>query len=562
MKGDSFTRQEELITKYEKEKGIEIDDELRIRDPGVAAFTGENIREGKLGLFLQAIKDKKVAVGSVLILESLDRLTRMKPRQSLPLFLDIINAGVTIVTLADQREHSTETIDKDNGMVLYGSLMALTQAHEESKRKSERLKSAWIGKRKNITKAFYTSRIPSWLKLSEDKIKIEAIAGKANVVKRMFDLCLAGHHAEGIARMFHREDVPVLGSKRSKSWSFSFVGQTLRNPAVTGEFTPHRMENGKRVAAGPAIPNYYPQIVTREQFNRVQHIMDSRSKNKKGGRISSKSGSIFRKLLFCGYCGSPVYRTAKGRYYKGETRRTLLCRKAKEGTGCFYVGWEYDEFEKAFLTAAPELRHAVTDKFDGKALRVKLESLMGEEKEVTDKINSLISIAESAGGSAENAPAVLLERIVELEDRRNQIKTSRVANERKLSAGMGGTAPTLKLEVMLKKLTDDETRRMVRDLMSQIFERIDLFPAGSKFQLAKLKLMHKRLVKKWGKADGHVSAHIREHFDRRKVRFFQPVLNLPGVKKRLTFSTNGKLMPEVRLDLVEDVPDDAEIAVK
>ena len=553
LKGDSFARQEELIKKYEREKGIELDDKLRITDPGVSAYTGKNVRVGKLAGFLEAIKEKKVAAGSVLILESLDRLTRMKPRQSLPLFLDIINAGVTIVTLADRCEHSEKTIDADGGdMVLYGSLIALTQAHAESKRKSDRLKSAWIGKRKNITKVFYTSRVPSWVKLADDRTTMELIPEKAAIVLRMFELCLGGHHSEGIARLFHKEKVPIVGSKRSEKWTFSYVVQTLRNPAVTGEFTPNRMENGKRVPAGPAIPNYYPQVVTKDFFNKVQFIMDSRSKGTKGGRIAGKTENIFRKILFCGYCGAPVYRTAKGRYYKGATRRTLLCRNAKDGTGCFYVGWEYDEFEKAFFASATELRIAMADKFDGKPIREELEKLLGEQKELSAKLAGLMSIAESAAESGENTPRVLLQRISELEKRREEVEAARVKVERKLSAGMDGTGPLKKLEGIPEEIKNDGTRKIVRDLIGQVLSRIDLFPAGSKMQFAKLRSMHAMLLRDHAGEHGFVNSTLREMFDRRKVRFFQPVLNLPGAGKRLSFSNTGTLVLEAARDKFED----------
>lgn len=76
LKGDSLRRQNELIDKYAKEKGLELDAEFRLVDLGVSAYRGQNLKEGKLGRFLQAIREKKVCAGSVLLVESLDRLTR------------------------------------------------------------------------------------------------------------------------------------------------------------------------------------------------------------------------------------------------------------------------------------------------------------------------------------------------------------------------------------------------------------------------------------------------------------------------------------------------------
>jgi len=556
--GDSLRRQNELIDKYTKEKKLELDSEFRYTDMGISAFRGENIREGMLGKFLECIRDGMVAPDSVLLVESLDRITRMKTREALPLFLDIINAGVTIVTLIDGREHSAASLDKDGDMMLYGSLMVLSRAHEESKTKSERLKRAWEQKRKDISTKFYTNRVPSWVKVSE-KQKFETIPEKAKIIKRMFKLLLDGDYADGIAKLFHKEEIPIVGG--AKVWSHSFVFQTLRNPAVTGEFTPHKIVDGKRVPASPSIPDFYPEVISKDVFNRTQSILDSRSRKKKGGRISAGGSHLFRKVLYCGYCGEPVYRTTKGRYYKGELRRTLVCRRAKEGTGCFYIAWEYKEFEEAFLTAATELRQTLSGKYDGKPLRKELNKLNGEKMQIDKKLSNLVSIVEAEGAGKENSPKIFFARISEHENRLEEIEKEIQATENRLAAGMQGNAPLVKLETLMKKLENEDARKQISDLISQMFTRIDLFPAGTKFDFAKLKSLHAKLVRARGKADGSVSVQIREQFDRRKVRFFRPRLNHPGADKRLTFSSDGRMQAEQRLDLVDDLPEDAVLPV-
>ncbi len=556
LKGDSLRRQNELIDKYTKEKGLELDDEFRLADLGKSAYLGQNVKDGKLGLFLQAVREKKVGPDSVLLVESLDRLTRLKPREALPLFLEIINAGVTIVTLIDRQEHNQKSVDGIGGMTLFASLMVLSRAHEESQTKSNRLKKAWEEKRRNLTKKFYSGRIPSWLQVVEGEVKPIVIKEKAATVKRMFQMCLAGNHCEGIARKFHQEGLPIVGG--AKKWSHGFVSQTLRNPSVTGDFTPNKMIEGKRTPAGPTISNFYPAIVSHADFNRVQHIMDSRSKNTAGGRASTEASSLFRKVLFCGYCGEPVYHTAKGRHYNGKLKRTLLCKNAKEGTGCFYVGWNYEEFEKSFLLVATELRATMGDKFDGQTLREEQEELHGEQKLLRTKVGNLVSAIETADATAsKDSLRSITAKVTEHERRLSEIEARLNETERKLSAGMEGSAPLLKLEQLAKKLEDGDTRKLVSDQISQLFERIDLFPAGTRFQFAKFQAEHARLVKERGKNDGSVSARMREKFDRRKHRFFEATLSLPGLKRRMKFSDKANATAAVRLDLVEDLPDDA-----
>jgi len=556
LRGDSLRRQNELIDKYTKEKGLELDDEFRLVDLGVSAYRGQNLKEGKLGRFLTAIRERKVCRGSVLLVESLDRITRLKTREAFPLFLEIINAGVTIVTLIDQQEHNEKTVDGNMGMTLFASLMVLSRAHEESQTKSNRLKKAWEEKRRNLTKKFYSGKIPSWLQVVKGEVKPIVIKEKAATVKRMFQMCLDGNHCEGIARKFYQEGLPLVGG--GKKWSHGFVSQTLRNPSVTGDFTPNKMVDGKRTPAAPTIENFYPAIVSKSDYNRVQHIMDSRSKNIAGGRLSPEASSLFRKVLFCGYCGAAVYHTAKGRHYKGKLKRTLLCRNAKEGTGCFYVGWEYGEFEKAFLLVATELRYAMKDKFDGQTFRQEQEDLLGEQNLLRTKVSNLVSAIESADEKASKDSLLPLTKKIEEHGRRaSEIITRLTEIERKLSAGMEGSAPLLKLEQLAKKLEDGDTRKLVADQICQLFERIDLFPAGTRFQFAKFQADHARLVKERGKNDGSVSARMREKFDRRKHRFFEATLALPGFKRRLRFSDKAKPTAAARLDLIEDLPEDA-----
>lgn len=555
LKGDSLKRQNEMIDRYTKQKGYELDSAFRYVDVGVPAFRGQNLKDGKLRLFIEAIRENKVPVGSVLLVESLDRITRLKPMEALGVFSEIINAGIKIVTLTDGIEHSNETTGHQQMLSLMSSVTTLCRAHEESSEKSRRLKSAWVTKRKNIKKEFYTSRIPRWLQLSDDKVKIVQIPEKVDAVKRMFKLCIEGNNAEQIAKVFRKDKTPLVAG--GKAWTHSYIAQSLRNEAVTGRFTPHRMENGKRVPASEPILDYYPQIVSENDFARVQHIMDSRSKNT-GGRVAKIGDNLFRKKLFCGYCGAAVYVNYKGRYYKGGPRKTLICRNVKDDTGCFCVTWDYWEFESAFIAAASELHAMLKDKFQGSDLRKEIQEISGKIKQVNQKLERFENLIEKDGLESDQ-PKTIIRRMKELEGEQESLQNLKDLAERKLSAGMEGPKPLANLAKLAEKLKDADVRAVVADLIAQLFERIDVFAAGTKVDFAKLKRMHAIQVKKWGKNDGHVKAYLRDNFDRRKVRFFQPVLSIPGMNKRLTFSSNGKAKIEARLDLVEDLPDNADV---
>jgi DNA invertase Pin-like site-specific DNA recombinase len=98
--GNSRRRQIEASERYATENGLVLDQTLS--DEGLSAFTGKNVRDGALGRFIEAIEKGKVRPGSYLLVESLDRLSRAQVISALRVFLNIIEAGIIIVTLADE----------------------------------------------------------------------------------------------------------------------------------------------------------------------------------------------------------------------------------------------------------------------------------------------------------------------------------------------------------------------------------------------------------------------------------------------------------------------------
>src|SRR3954451_17791261 len=104
LKGDSRRRQLEASQAFALAHILDLDDSLR--DLGVSAFRGKNKSEGALKRFLDLVHDGKIARGSYLLVESLDRLSREQVMSALKLFLSIIDAGITIVTLADGQVYS------------------------------------------------------------------------------------------------------------------------------------------------------------------------------------------------------------------------------------------------------------------------------------------------------------------------------------------------------------------------------------------------------------------------------------------------------------------------
>src|SRR5262245_42023618 len=100
-KGDSHRRQTDGSAEaFCQRHGLHLDTTLSLRDLGVSAFKGAH-RSDKhdLGKFLELVRRGRIAPGSYLIIENLDRLSREEERTALRLWLDILDAGINIVQL-------------------------------------------------------------------------------------------------------------------------------------------------------------------------------------------------------------------------------------------------------------------------------------------------------------------------------------------------------------------------------------------------------------------------------------------------------------------------------
>lgn len=345
-KGDGLNRQLQLSAEYASKIGLELDTAFRLRDEGVSAFRGDNATSGKLREFLDAVSDGRVPKGSFLLIESLDRLSRQTVVQSLFLFLDLIRAGINIVTLADERVYGAD-VDE---MQLIMSIFVMSRAHEESEIKSMRLAKAWEAKRADAKSKKLTGKCPMWLQLSSDKGSFLLIDDRVATIRKIFTWSAEGAGAFTIARRLNR--LGEASFKGLSSWGTSSVSKILGNRAVLGEMQPHMMVDGRRKPIGDPITGYFPQIVDEELFERAQGARISRRVSSAGRRGVGQQ-NLFTHVAKCARCGSPMHLLDKGPKPKGSV--ILRCSSAIKGTGCRAKSWNYQHFERAFLSYVREV---------------------------------------------------------------------------------------------------------------------------------------------------------------------------------------------------------------
>src|SRR5262249_44620440 len=158
----SQRRQAEWSAAWCEHNGCLLDESLH-QDKPVSAFRGANRSKGALAAFLEMVKVGRVSRGSILLVESLDRLSREEVDEALMLFLGILKAGVEIVTMTPERHYSKTSVGDIVGLL--EPIIIMSRAHEESAVKSVRIADIWKQRRKHAEEKPMNGVGPAWLKL-------------------------------------------------------------------------------------------------------------------------------------------------------------------------------------------------------------------------------------------------------------------------------------------------------------------------------------------------------------------------------------------------------------
>ena len=347
-KGDSLRRQLDNARKWCAERGLILDETLR--DLGVSAYTGTNRTTGALRSFLDLVESGKIPKGSILIVESLDRLSREAVLDAAGRLFDLIRNGITIVTLVDGQEYSQERLLNDWSPLIV-SIAVMARAHDESRTKGKRVGEAWAKKRKAAREEGrpLTRRCPAWIRIVNKKY--EVIPEKAQIVQRIFRLAIEGHGSRTILKALNSDGVPTFMSsekKKNNGWQTSSLRRLLTSRTVLGEYQPHVGRHWARKPEGDPVKDYYPAVIDEATYWRAQSAMESR--RGRGGRKGEGVAHLLQGLAKCGDCGSAMHIINKGPLPKGGTY--FECSSARRKFECSNVSrWRVDKIEARLLKA-------------------------------------------------------------------------------------------------------------------------------------------------------------------------------------------------------------------
>lgn len=308
--------------KWCKENNMVLDTELSLEDLGVSGYSGANAKHGALGVLRVMLLNGDIEPGTILLIEAFDRLTRMSLPDAYELLFSLVNNGLTIVTLTDNKTWTKEAL-KDIGSFMM-SMVLLYRGHEESKQKSKRLRDTFAEARKKSKKESFGTA-PGWLYREAQDQPWQVDEVKAESVRKVFELSALGYGSKMIAKRANEEKWPIPTREtkaRPDHWHGRMPGQLLRNRAVLGE-REHRIRthesheyHWKGLSTGMVIPDYFPRIVSDELWNSAHASIATRMVAR---RRDTQYYNIWSGLLYCGYCGAPIQRRSEKKgYSKGQ----------------------------------------------------------------------------------------------------------------------------------------------------------------------------------------------------------------------------------------------------
>ena len=493
--GGSADRQLQYAQKWAAEKGLMLDESLSMRDEGLSAYHQRHITQGALGVFLVAIEEGRIASGSVLVVEGLDRLSRAEPIQAQAQLAQIINAGITVVTASDGREYNRAGL-KAQPMDLVYSLLVMIRAHEESDTKSKRVKAAirrqcegWVaGTFRGLIR---NGKDPQWLNWGDQGW--ELVPERVSAVRRALELYQQGLGAGRAAKMMHQEGFEL------SSWGISGqqVYRLIKLPALRG---------AKRLAVdGEAymLEEYYPRILSETEWAELQHLASQRHRRRGAGEIPGIITGVG--LAYCGYCGTALVaqnmmnrRRADGSLADGHRR--MQCTSYSKNGGCSASGsCSVGPIERALLNFCSDqlnLQRLLQVGDDGQGIRQQLVITRAAVEKITMQLAKITeALLDDDSGSA---PIAFVRKARELEAQQVVAEQKVVQLEYALAAVSGTSQPAQaeRWEELAQLVGTDDygAREKVRQLVMDTFERIVIYmrglePDGRKGQFIDVQLL-------------------------------------------------------------------------
>lgn len=361
-KGVSGERQLELCTEHCRRQGWEIVE--TIEDLGRSAWKGHHLSSGNLGRFADRVRAGEIEPGSILVVEQLDRLSRLEATTTLRWLQDLAALGLRVATVEGSNIFDKVSLRGEEGLISILQILLRSQtANQESDVKSTRMRDVWERKQEDAkSNVVMTTQCPAWLRVKDDRSGFDEIKERGDIVRQIYQWSADGLGSRAIATKLNDAGVKQWGKTWSATskpgWQASYITRILAAPQVEGDYIPRTVRNvpQQRIA-------YYPRVVNADLVARARAAIPERKHTGGYRRVAFKN--LFMGLTLCAGCGGKMeMRTPSGNVRaSAQARRGYLsCSNAVSKRGCDRRQmFAYGPFEDAALEAV--LHRALDDKF-------------------------------------------------------------------------------------------------------------------------------------------------------------------------------------------------------
>ena len=330
---NSISNQKQILLDYCKKHGYK--NTMFFVDDGIS---GTSFDRSDFNRMQKMVEEGKICR---IIVKDLSRFGREQVEAGRLTQIVYPSLGVTFISI---QENVNSTTGEGMEMLPFYNIFNEWYAAQTSKK----IRAVWQSKADNGKRI--SSAVPfGYVKDETNKEKWLIDEPAAAVVRKIYNLCLAGHGPSQIARQLENERVLLpsayyesVGRKHSQkvplnpyNWDQKTVVHILENRQYTGcavnfksttvSYKVHKVIHNP-VDQQQIIPNMQEPIISEEVWLRVQELRNNRRRNTATGRTSLFSG-----LVFCPDCGAKLHFCASKSLKPNQ--EFFRCANYKDGRG-------------------------------------------------------------------------------------------------------------------------------------------------------------------------------------------------------------------------------------
>ena len=330
---NSISNQKQILLDYCKKHGYK--NTMFFIDDGIS---GTSFDRSGFNQMQQMVEEGKVCR---IIVKDLSRFGREQVEAGRLTQIVYPSLGVTFISIQENVNSST-----GDGMEMLPFYNIFNEWY--AAQTSKKIRAVWQSKANNGKRV--SSTVPfGYVKDSTDKEKWLIDEPAAEVVRKIYDLCLAGRGPLQIARILEAEKILLpsayyesVGRKHSNPvpqnpyrWDQKTVVHILENRQYTGcavnfksttvSYKVHKVIHNPKEEY-QIIPDMQEPIINEEKWLRVQELRENRRRNTATGK-----SSLFSGLVYCYDCGAKLHFCAAKSLNKNQ--EFFRCANYKDGRG-------------------------------------------------------------------------------------------------------------------------------------------------------------------------------------------------------------------------------------